>query len=253
MTSSSNPTVAALIIGAEVLSGRVADVNLNYLARRCTDVGLDLKEARVVPDDVPTIVSAINALRATYTYVFTTGGIGPTHDDVTIAAVAQAFGVAVVRNPEVETRLTNHYSTRLNGTSLTSALRMADYPAGSRVVWHGENFAPGCIMDNVVVLAGQPRIMQVMFEAALPQLNTGTPLHMRQVDAWVMESQIAEGLGLIQTQFPTVEIGSYPYRVDGRPGTALVARGANQAQVEEAFAALHTLLHTANATLRALG
>jgi len=243
-----NPTVALLIIGNEVLSGRTADANLNHLARRCTDVGLDLTECRVVRDDEAAIVAAVNELRARYTYLFTTGGIGPTHDDITIASIARAFGVAVVRNEDVADRLKAHYGSRIT----PAALRMADYPIGARVVWHADNFAPGCMLENVIVLAGQPRAMQVMLEAALPQLNAGTPLHMRQVDAWVMESQIAEALTAVQDRFPEVDIGSYPYRLEGRPGTALVARGPEAPKVEAAFAALQALLASVNAPLRAM-
>ena len=185
-----NPTAAILVIGNEVLSGRIADVNVNYLCRRCADVGLDVREVRMVRDDEAAIVAAVNTLRTSHTYVLTTGGIGPTHDDITIGCIAKAFGVAVVRNVEVEQKLRSHY-----GSSLApAALGMADYPAGARLVPHGESFAPSCLMENVAVLAGQPRVMQLMFEATLPLLQTGTPLHSRQVDVWGMESQLAEKL-----------------------------------------------------------
>jgi molybdenum cofactor synthesis domain-containing protein len=241
-----NPTVAILVIGNEVLSGRIADVNVNYICRRCADVGLDVCEVRMVRDDEAAIGQGLSTLRNTYSYVFTTGGIGPTHDDITIASIAKAFGVAVVRNVEVEQRLREHYGSRLT----PAALRMADYPAGARIVPHGESFAPSCLMENIAILAGQPRIMQLMFEATLPLLQTGTPLHTRQVDVWGMESQIAEKLGAIQGRFAHIDIGSYPYRVEGRAGTALVCRGEDAQAVEESFQAVQALVAEAGLEVR---
>ncbi len=242
-----NPTAAMLVIGNEVLNGRVADVNVNVLARRLADVGIDLAEVRMVRDDEAAIVAAVNALRGAYTYVFTTGGIGPTHDDITIAAIAKAFGAAVVRNVEIEQQLKTHYGNRVTA----AALRMADYPAGARIVPHGEGFAPSCMMENVAILAGQPRIMQLMLEATLPLLQTGTPLYTRQIDVWGLESQLAERLGSIQGRVPAVDIGSYPYRVEGRPGTALVCRGEDAQVVEASFAAVQGLIAEVGLEVRA--
>lgn len=243
----SNPTAAVIIIGNEVLSGRTADANLNHLARRLADCGINLKECRVVRDDESAIILAVNALRTQYNYVFTTGGIGPTHDDITIPTIAKAFGVAVERNIQVENKLREYVGSRL----VPATLRMADFPAGARVVWHGEQYAPGCIMENVIIMAGQPRIMQVMLEAALPMLQQGQPTHSRQIDAWVYESQIAEPLEAIQNRFPDIDIGSYPYRIDGRPGTALVARGLNVQAVDSAYQAIEDMLQDMGAETRA--
>ncbi len=241
-----NPTAAVLVIGNEVLSGRVADVNVAYIARRLADVGIDLHEVRMVRDDQPAIVAAVKALSSSHTYLFTTGGIGPTHDDITIASIAAAFGVAVVRNVEIEQKLKQYYGSRVT----PAALRMADYPAGARIVPHGEEFAPSCMLENVAILAGQPRIMQLMFEATLPLLKQGQPLYTRQVDVWGAESQIAEKLGAIQGRFTTVDIGSYPYRVEGRPGTALVCRGENPSDVDASFAAVQGLVQEAGLEVR---
>ncbi len=227
-----NPTAAILVIGNEVLSGRTADVNINFIARRLTDVGINLTEVRIVRDDEAAIVSAVNALRKACTYVFSTGGIGPTHDDITMASVAKAFGVAVVRNPRVEQQLRDYYGARL----ATPALRMADYPAGARLVPHGGTFAPSCMMENVAILAGSPRHMQTMFEATLPLLAHGQPLYTKQVDVWGMESQLADGLAAIQSRFPQLDIGSYPYRHDDRYGTALICRGTDPRAVDAAHA-----------------
>ncbi len=242
-----NPTASILIIGNEILSGRTVDTNINHIARRLTDLGITLTEVRIVRDREAEIIAATNALRSTYSYVFTTGGIGPTHDDITIPSIAKAFGVAVERNLQVESKLREYYAARATAASM----RMADFPAGARVVWHGEHFAPGCIMENVIILAGQPRNMQVMLEAALPMLQQGQPMHSRQIDAWVFESQIAEGLESVQNRFPEVDIGSYPYRIEGRAGTALVARGADATKVEAAFAAITALLEDQGADIRA--
>lgn len=243
----SNPTAAVLIIGNEVLSGRTADANLNLIARRLSEVGINLIESRTIRDDRTAIIEAVNALRKKYTYVFTTGGIGPTHDDITIPTISAAFGVAVERNLQVEEKLKNNYAA----TYTNATLRMADYPAGSRIIWHGEQYAPGCMMENVIIMAGQPRVMQVMLEAALPHLNQGTPLHTRQVDVWALESAIAEKLEAIQARFPDVDIGSYPYRIEGKPGTALVCRGESLNQVEKSFKAIQQLIEDQGLPLRA--
>ncbi|PZP39227.1 MAG: competence/damage-inducible protein A [Pseudomonas fluorescens] len=242
-----NPTAAVIIIGNEILSGRTVDANISHIARRLSDCGITMRECRIVRDEEAAIVTAVNELRKTYTYVFTTGGIGPTHDDITIPTIAKAFGVAVERNIQVESKLRENYGS----TMAPASLRMADYPAGARIVWHGEQFAPGCMMENVIIMAGVPRIMQIMLEAVLPLLQQGEPSHTRQIDAWVSESHIAEGLEAIQNRFPDIDIGSYPYRIDGRPGTALVARGLNAMQVEEAFAAIVELLNELGAETRA--
>ncbi|MFZ2587882.1 MAG: molybdopterin-binding protein [Alphaproteobacteria bacterium] len=244
---SNTPTAAMLIIGNEVLSGRTADANLNYVARRMTDVGIALRECRVVADVESEIADAVNALRAKHTYVFTTGGIGPTHDDITIASVAKAFGVPVVRNARVE----EHLRKELGNKATTATFRMADYPEGAEPVWHGETWAPGCRMENVFIMAGIPRVMQVMLEAAIPLLQQGPPIHARSVDAWTRESVIAEPLGEIQARYPAVDIGSYPYRIDNRPGTTLVVRGTDLAAVEGAYAAVMGMLDGVGAELRA--
>lgn len=240
------PTAAILIIGNEVLSGRTPDMNINIIARRLAEYGMSLREVRVVRDVETEIVEGVNALRRRHTYVFTTGGIGPTHDDITTPSIARAFGVAVERNLQVEQKLKDNY-----GSHVTPAtLKMADFPAGARIVPHGEPFAPGYMMENVVVMAGVPRIMTIMLEAALPLLQQGAPIHTRQVDAWVYESAIAQPLEAIQRRYPTVDIGSYPYRMEGRVGTALVARGTDADQVDGAFTAIGDMLDDAGAERR---
>ncbi len=228
------PTASILIIGNEILSGRTQDANVPYIARRLGEMGIAVREVRVVPDVEGVIVAAVNELRGLYSYVFTTGGIGPTHDDITIPCIAKAFGVAVERSLKVEEHLRQNYGNR--ATSAT--YRMADYPAGARIIWHTETWAPGCVMDNVFILAGVPKNMQMMFESAAPLLTQGAPIHSRSVDLWAYESAIADPLEGVQKRFPAVDIGSYPYRIDGKVGTSLVVRGADAAMVEGAYKAL---------------
>lgn len=241
-----NPTAALLIIGNEILSGRVADANLNHLARRLSDAGIDLVEARVVRDTQDSIVAALDALRNAYDYVFSSGGIGPTHDDITMPCVAAALGLPLERNADVAEKL----KMALAGRATEATFRMADYPAGARLVPNTETVAPGCIAQNIVVCAGIPRIFQAMVDAALPLLRQGDPVHSRSVDVWLTESQIAAGLARIQQRFGEIEIGSYPYRVDGRSGTALVARGTDVRAVEGAYGAIQALVKELNGELR---
>lgn len=245
------PTAAILLIGNELLSGRTADANMNYIARRLTDVGVKLCEVRVVADDEAAIGEAVNALRDKHTYVFTTGGIGPTHDDITLASIAKAFGVGMSRNARVE----DYLRKELGNKAVPATFRMADYPEGAEQVWHPKGtdaaWAPCCRMANVFVLAGVPRVMQAMLEAVLPLLTQGPPIHARSVDVWTRESLIAEGLGDIQARFPAVDVGSYPYRIENRPGTTLVARGTDAAAVAGAHAAILAMLDSMGAELRA--
>jgi molybdenum cofactor synthesis domain-containing protein len=242
-----NPTAAIVVIGNEILSGRTADGNVAHMARRLADIGVVVREVRMVPDVAEKIIEAVNALRPQFSYVLTTGGIGPTHDDITIASLAKAFGVGVERHPVVEAKLKTYYA----GRETAATLRMADFPAGARIVWHPEGWAPGCMLENVVVLAGSPKYMHVMLEAALPLLRQGDPIFTKSIDGWITESQIAAELGAIQERFAQLDIGSYPYRIEGRAGTALVVRGTDAAAVDSAHAACQALLAKYGAELRA--
>ncbi|PIZ30595.1 MAG: competence/damage-inducible protein A [Alphaproteobacteria bacterium CG_4_10_14_0_8_um_filter_53_9] len=243
-------TAGIVVIGNEVLSGRTADVNIPFIARRLTDVGIELREVRVVQDDEAAIAEAVLALAGKFTYVFTTGGIGPTHDDITMAAIAKAFGVRVVRDPVVEDRLRGYYGNRL----VPASLRMADFPEGARVIYHDQGWAPGCMIENVAILAGSPVHMQVMFEALIPLLQQGTPLHTKTIDAWLSESRLADDLRLLQTRFETVELGSYPYKSDvggeAKFGTAVVIRGEDGKAVEDAAAAVSAMVVELGGVLR---
>ncbi|MFG1298757.1 molybdopterin-binding protein [Xanthobacter sp. V3C-3] len=216
-------TAALVVIGDEVLSGRTKDKNIGHIAERLTEVGIDLREVRIVADVEEDIVVAINALRARFTYVFTTGGIGPTHDDITADAVARAFGVSIDVDPRARAMLLEYIAEKdLN----EARLRMARIPAGASLVVNEVSKAPGFRIGNVIVMAGVPRIMQSMLEAVLPELEKGLPMLSRTVLADAKEGDIAAPLREIAAAFPQAIIGSYPFRdeTDGRFKTNLVVR-----------------------------
>jgi len=223
MPPTASPTAALVIIGNEILSGRTQDTNTKFLAERLGGLGLPLREIRVVPDIESAIIEAVNVLRARNTYVFTTGGIGPTHDDITAASIAAAFGVPLGRHPEAVRILEAHY-----GDDLTEArLKMAETPEGASLIENPVSAAPGFRIDNVFVLAGVPKIMQAMVESLAPDLVGGPPILARSVSAAAREGEIAEALAAIQNRWPAVDIGSYPWARGGLIGTTLVARGTD--------------------------
>lgn len=224
-------TAAVLVIGDEILSGRTKDKNIGHVAERLTEVGVDLKEVRVVPDEEPEIVAAVNALRARYDYVFTTGGIGPTHDDITADAIAKAFGVSIDVDPRARAMLLEYIAEKdLN----EARLRMARIPAGADLVVNSVSKAPGFRLGNVYVMAGVPRIMHAMLEAIIPELRKGAPMLSRTVLANAKEGDIAAPLGEIAKRYPKAIIGSYPFLDEaGRPNTNLVVRARDAALLEQ--------------------
>lgn len=222
-------TACLLIIGNEILSGRTTDANLPYLAKRLNELGIRLKEVRVVSDSEPAIVKAVNETRAEYDYVFTTGGIGPTHDDITSGCVAKAFGVALERHPDAVARLERHYPP---GQLNEARLRMAEIPVGGTLIDNPVSTAPGFRIGNVHVMAGVPRIMQAMFEGIAHTLVGGKPALSRSVSCTLGEGTLAKGLGEIQARHPTFDIGSYPYYRVGGFGVSLVARGTDSAELD---------------------
>lgn len=235
------PTAAVLIIGNEILSGRTQDVNLNHIARKLASIGVRMAEARVVPDIEGEIIDALNLLRKKYTYVFTTGGIGPTHDDITTDCVAKAFGVEVYEHPEARALLEAHYKPR--NIELTPArLRMARVPVGTELITNGVSGAPGFRLENVYVMAGIPNIMQAMLETVLPTLRHGPAYISKSVSGFVAESAVAEGLAAVAAKYPQLDIGSYPWKREDRWGTSLVARGVDRAAVDAASAEIHALV-----------
>jgi len=227
------PTAAVLIIGNEILSGRTQDANVTHIAKKLGAVGIRLAEVRVVPDSEDEIAGAVNALRACYTYVLTTGGIGPTHDDITTDSIAKAYGVAVSEHPEARRRLMAHYATS-NTTVNAARLRMARIPDGAVLINNGVSGAPGFYIGNVYVMAGVPNIMQAMLEAVLPTLQHGPAYLSQSVSGYVTESMVAEGLASIAVRYPQLDIGSYPWQHEERWGTTLVARGTDQAAIKAA-------------------
>jgi molybdenum cofactor synthesis domain-containing protein len=235
-----NPkTAAVLVIGDEILSGRTLDTNTNYIARFLAAQGIDLKEARVVADDQDRIVAALNALRAAYDFVFTTGGIGPTHDDITADAVAAAFGVGIDYHPDAYALLEARYGP---GEFNDMRKRMARIPLGATLVNNSVSAAPGFHIGNVFVLAGVPMIMRAMLEAIAPSLPQGARVHSITIAAPVGEGSIAPGLAAIQKAHPEVAIGSYPQYSENGYGVQLVARGRDTAAVEAAAAAIEAML-----------
>jgi molybdenum cofactor synthesis domain-containing protein len=241
-------TAALLVIGDEILSGRTKDLNIGYIAERSTALGIDLREVRVVPDGEAEIVSAVNALRERYDHVFTTGGIGPTHDDITADAIARAFGVAI----DVDPRAVALLRERIPEHDLNQArLRMARIPAGADLIANSVSKAPGFSIGNVHVMAGVPAIMQAMFEALAPRLEKGTPMQSLSIEAGLKEGDFATALGDVQRDFPDVIIGSYP-KFDPKAGfaTTLVLRSRDPVRLAKAEATVKEMLSEIRARLK---
>lgn len=233
-------TAAVLVIGNEILSGRTRDANLNYLAVGLTEIGIRLMEARVVPDIEPRIIAAVNELRATYDHVFTTGGIGPTHDDITADCISKAFGVALRRDERAVDLLTRHYG---GPEHLTDArLRMAHVPDGAILIDNPVSAAPGFQIGNVYVLAGVPRICQAMFDGLKGRLVGGDKVLSLTVSAHIGEGVIAHDLGLLQQRYADLDIGSYPYFRQGRYGASFVLRGTNRERLDAAAQELRVII-----------
>lgn len=214
-------TAALLIIGNEILTGQTRDANLAFLGIELAGLGVRLSEARVVSDEEDAIVAAVNELRGRYDYVFTTGGIGPTHDDITAASVARAFGRPLTLHPEAHGILQRYYKP---GELNEARLRMAHTPEGAELVENPISGAPGFQVENVFVLAGIPVVMQAMFESLRHRLTGGARVLSRTIVAELPEGRMAAGLGAIQAANPDVEIGSYPFHKEGRYGSRLVVR-----------------------------
>lgn len=236
-----NKTAGIIIIGNEILSGRTQDVNVAYIARRLADLGIQLKEVRIIPDDVAIIIDTVNKTRAAFDYVFTTGGIGPTHDDITSDCIAAAFGVPnEIHEPSFKL-LESHYGKE---NFNTARQRMAHLPRGAEPIVNLVSLAPGYRIGNVYVMAGVPRIMQAMFEQIAPTLQHGQPIISKSCYGYnVTEGQIAHDLTDTQNQFPQVDIGSYPfYESKEKHGVTLVIKGQDQRAVNQAFESVYKLL-----------
>jgi len=236
-------TACAIIIGNEVLSGRTRDANLAYLGDGLNKVGIRLTEARVIPDDTDVIVNTVNACRPIFDYLFTTGGIGPTHDDITAAAIAKAFGLPLVRHPDALVMLKKYYDNNKQELN-EQRLKMTEAPEGAILIDNPISMAPGFQVENVCVMAGVPRIMQAMFDGMKHRLVGGKPMVSRSILARLGESVIAEGLGAIQEQHMDVEIGSYPFFRDGKLGTSLVMRATDPAAIDLAAVKIAALVRS---------
>ncbi|MDX2201369.1 MAG: molybdopterin-binding protein [Hyphomicrobiaceae bacterium] len=233
-------TAAVLVIGDEILSGRTKDKNIGHIADHLTAIGIQLKEVRIVPDEEAEIVAAVNALRHRYNYVFTTGGIGPTHDDITADSVAKAFGVGIDVDERALAPMKAHFERR--GVELTPArLRMARIPFGAELVENSISVAPGFMLGNVIVMAGIPSIMAVMLEAATKYLKTGKKMLSDGIELHRPEGEIAQAFSEHQRKYPEVSMGSYPFSRDGKPGTQLVLRSTEPELLAQATAELKAI------------
>ena len=232
-------TACLIIIGNEILSGRTQDANLAIIGKKCDALGIRLSEARVIADTEAEIIHTVNTCRARFSYVFTTGGIGPTHDDITAAAIARAFDVELLRNQEAMNALDRYYEPK----RLTEArLKMADIPAGARLIDNPVSGAPGFQLENVFVLPGVPVIMEAMFDGLANRLVGGDPIITDNVTTNLPESEIAADLGVLQEQYPDISMGSYPYFRKGKLGVNLVLRGTDATRMNAATAALSAVI-----------
>jgi molybdenum cofactor synthesis domain-containing protein len=235
-----NPVACLVVIGNEVLSGRTRDANIHFLAGRLGEIGLPLREVRIIPDVAATIVGTVNEVRARYDVVFTTGGIGPTHDDITAECIAEAFGVPWEPHPEAFAKMAARYAP---GEFNAARQRMATMPRGATLIENSASFAPGFSIGNVHVMAGVPRVMQAMFEALAPSLPRGRPVVSRAVHVTGLpEGTVAAGLSEIQARYPTLDLGSYPYERPAGSGVAIVAKGTDAALAEAATAEVAGLI-----------
>ena len=224
-------TACLIIIGNEILSGRTRDANLEIIGKKCDALGIRLTEARIIADVEADIVETVNTCRELFTYVFTTGGIGPTHDDITAAALANAFAVDLLRNEEAVNALDRYYEP---GRLTDARLKMADIPAGARLIDNPVSGAPGFQLENVFVLPGVPSIMEAMFDGLTDRLVGGDPILTTNVTTNLPESEVADDLGALQEKYPDVGMGSYPYFRKGKLGLNLVLRSTDAARMSAA-------------------
>lgn len=235
-----NPTAAMLVIGDEILSGRTRDANMHHLAGQLTEAGIDLTEVRIVSDDAPAIIAAVQALSASYSHVFTSGGIGPTHDDITADCIAAAFDTPIDIRDDARALLQAHYDR--SGQELNTArLRMARIPDGATMIDNPVSTAPGFTLGNVHVMAGVPSVFQAMIASVLPTLSGGAPLLSRSLCVVRGEGDIAGPLGEFAARHPDLSVGSYPFQKDGIYGANLVVRGQDAAALDAAMAELGTV------------
>lgn len=230
--SASTKTACVVIIGNEILTGRTQDINLAYIGKKLLEKGIRMMHARVIPDIEQDIIDTINEVRVKYDYIFTTGGIGPTHDDITADSIAKAFGVKNVLNAQARARLLAYYKSEENLNE--GRLRMAHIPEGASLIDNPVSTAPGFKIGNVHVMAGIPNVMQAMLDGVLPNLLGGPPIKSRSISCMIGESIIAKEMGEIAQKYPNVDIGSYPYFRMGSYGLSLVIRGVDATAMDGA-------------------
>jgi molybdenum cofactor synthesis domain-containing protein len=239
----SNHTAAVIIIGNEILSGRTLDINTQEIALRLSEIGVSLIETRTIADDRTMIINTARELSIKYNYVFTTGGIGPTHDDITAESMAAAFNVRYVRNDEIYMILKNYYDKM--GEKLNSARKkMAYIPESSKLLHNDATMVPGFVINNVFVMAGIPNIMKAMLKSAIPMLKRGTVVQSKTLEVMMGESKIAISFEELQNKYKEVDMGSYPFTKNGIHGTALVLRSSNYNLLEKAFVELETVINS---------
>jgi molybdenum cofactor synthesis domain-containing protein len=232
-----NPTAAMLVIGDEILSGRTRDANMHHLAGELTEVGITLAEVRIVADNAEAIIAAVRALAAAHDTVFTSGGIGPTHDDITADCMAQAFHQSIDIRDDARAILQAHYDKA--GTELNTArLRMARIPERATLIENPVSSAPGFTIENVYVMAGVPSVFKAMVATVLPTLTGGAPLISKTLTVHRGEGDIAGPFGELALAYPSLSMGSYPFQRDGKYGANLVVRGQDAALLDEAMAKL---------------
>ena len=239
MSHDNRVTAAFIIIGNEILSGRTQDANLSFLAQRLGEIGIQVAEARVIPDIEQTIIDTVLELSGKVDYVFTSGGIGPTHDDITADAIAKAFGTETFEHPEAVAVLERHYA---QGEFNQARRKMARVPRGASLLENPVSSAPGFKIENVHVLAGVPKIMHAMVDMLLPSLTGGSVVESRTITVLIGESVIATEMGAVQDAYGDIDVGSYPYFKPGASGTSIVLRGSNIAMLDEALGAIRAKL-----------
>jgi molybdenum cofactor synthesis domain-containing protein len=224
MASKPEVTACIIIIGNEILSGRTQEMNLSFLGRRLNDLGISVVEARAIRDEEGDIINTLNECRQKYDYIFTTGGIGPTHDDITAATIARAFNVELIRNQDAVSRLEKYYESDVINEA---RLKMANIPEGAQLIDNPVSGAPGFRLENAFVMAGVPMIVRVMFEGITDQLIGGDPILSVSIATDLSESVLAEDLGKLQDRYPEISIGSYPYFKRNRLGVNIVMRATD--------------------------
>jgi len=234
-------TAAIVIIGNEILSGKTQDLNVQFIATELSNLGIRLKEVRVVADIEADIIEAVNALRAKYTYIFTTGGIGPTHDDITSQTIAKAFADEYTLNEKAKEKI-EQYLIAQKREIRPDHLRMAYMPKSAEILLNHETGAPGFKIGNVFVMAGIPYIMQSIFQEAKKFLKSGKPIISKSIEAYISEGAIAQQFSDLQDKYPEIEMGSYPFKTGERWGTSLVLRGDNAELIDKLMLALEDII-----------